>query len=57
MKQTMKERLEAKTVQELKAIYVRLNGKDLLRGSKQEMVNTLLSNLNTRKVWAQISQI
>ena len=46
-KEEYKERLSKKTVAELKAIYTRAFGKDLLRGSKREMICTLASSMNS----------
>ena len=56
MKKSIKERLEKKSIKELKVIYIRLNGIDLLRGSKAEMINTLYSNLTARSNWQIISR-
>ena len=55
MKKSYKERLQNKTVKELKAIYKRRNGVDLLRGSKSEMINTLVMNLKAPSDWKIIS--
>jgi hypothetical protein len=55
-KQTIKERLSIKTVKELKMIYTRIAGHDLLRGSKGEMVNVLHDLLMARSRWAAISR-
>lgn len=54
-KEHMKIRLHRKTVKELKAIYIRIAGHDLLRGTKPEMVNVLYSLLTARRYWAAIS--
>lgn len=55
MKKSIRERLTNKKIKELKSIYVRITGHDLLRGSKQEMIHTLLSLLNAKKYWKQIT--
>lgn len=55
MKLTIKERLNNKSIKELKAIYVRIAGKDLLRGKKSEMVNVLYDLLMASKRWQIIS--
>lgn len=54
MKLTIKERLQNKSIKELKAIYTRIAGKDLLRGNKSEIVNTLYDLLMASKRWQTI---
>lgn len=53
-KESIKERLSRKSIRELKAIYVRRYGHDLLRGSKAEMVHTLATSLDSRRFWNAI---
>ncbi len=50
-----REKLQDKTVKELKAIYTRKFGKDLLRGTKAEMIHTLAMALDSRRKWQIIS--
>jgi len=50
-KLTIKERLRKKTCKELSAIYVRMHGVDLLRGTKTERIIVLASSLRSRKTW------
>ena len=54
-KKSIKERLQLKTVVQLKAIYFRRNGKDLLRGNKHQMIQTLEDNLLAPSRWESIA--
>lgn len=56
LKLTIKQRLLQKSNAELSRIYIRLTGKDLLRGRKIERVQTLYSLLKAKKDWEIISR-
>lgn len=54
-KKSYKERLQQKTIKELKAICIRYCGSDVLRGNKDEMINSLASLLDSRRQWGIIA--